>query len=210
MEVPLVDWLKINFDRYPVVFMSNYPETHASEFHSVVANNIMIGKRAADYLLQLGIYNICFVNPEPGLVIVRDRMAGYRQVMENRQQISHVLQFDYNLWDNGQLLNVELPKFKGEGKVGFIGGTEYTIDRFYNYLDAKGLIDKERMIFVGCDGYPKLTDNDFRHASVQVDVSAMVRTSVQLMKDVIEEAVSTPTQLEVGCRLIEKDIGRKI
>lgn len=75
---------KLQNDRFPFVVIGN-PRT--SNFHSVDNDNVLAGRMATLHLIESGFTKIGFLSGPQGVMVVDDRITGYRMAMaENRLQ----------------------------------------------------------------------------------------------------------------------------
>ena len=85
---------RLQNDKFPFVVIGN-PRT--SNFHSVDNDNVLAGRMATLHLIESGFKNIGFLTGPQGVIVVDDRLTGYRMAMAENSLAPRVWHSDFGL-----------------------------------------------------------------------------------------------------------------
>lgn len=205
LEQSLVPYLENYAMSRPLIFLGDYPSRCPSRFHAVVADNITIGRAAAEYFIGKGFRDIVFIDPRTGMPVMEERYQGYRIAMDQAGLRCSRLFFDFRKFreDAGYLLDLGSLAAPA-APVAFVCANDLTALDFHKYLLGKGVYKPALHHFSGVDGTPELEADDVRDITLKLDFQGMVRAASHLFEDILSGAVTHAQRVLIGSELMER------
>jgi len=182
----------------PIVFLSNYLPGNDHQFHSVRVDNFTAGYKATVYCIQRGFKIIYFVGRFMRLAIAKDRFFGYQKAMEEAGLPPLVIRY----------LDDDTPDFTEfdlmcSDEIGLVGSGDAAVLHLSDYMKKKEWW-RPNFHFIGIDNYPRLTKDDLREATVEVDLHSMANQAYYLFQEIIQRKATQPKQVLVGSHVVSR------
>ena len=206
LEERLVPHLEHYALAHALVFLSNYPSNRGpARFHAVVADNIAIGRTAAEYFIQKDIRTIVFLDPKTGMSVMEDRYQGYRMAMEQAGLPFKRVEFDCQRFRENGRYEPDLGTLASPAApVAFVCANDLSAIEFHRYLAGKGVYNPALHHFSGVDGTPDMAQGDFRDITIKLDFHSMVKAASRLFEDILSGAVTGPQRILIGFELAQR------
>ena len=204
-QVPKSFLVSISKMNIPVICVDFYYRNLGLD--TISSNNFNASYNITSYLIDLGHKEIGFIGKLNSTTSINDRFLGYyKALLENNLQVhSHFHINDRN--SAGEKIKLVLPQ---ELPTAFVCNNDHVAYELINQLKDRNILIPDQVSVVGFDDVIYSTISEPQITTIRVPRKYMAETALDLVMRRIKTKGAEVRNINIECRLIERDSVRKI